>query len=241
MIILESKLRVLGIGAHPDDLEISCGGTLAKYSELGHEVVMGVACSGDKGHFQIPPKKLAEIRLEESKKSGGHIDAPVYNLGFNDGEIIAEDLGARNKFIDLIRKANPDVIITHYPNDYHADHVAVSRLVVDASFMVSVPHIKTNYKAIDKVPQIYYMDNYAGVNFSPQEYVDISDVFAIKEKMLAEHKSQLQWLKEHDDLDVLDFISTCARFRGFQCGTRYAEGFIRYISSLRITPERLLP
>lgn len=235
------KLVVLGVGAHPDDLEMACGGTLAKYVQLGHRVIMGVVCAGDKGHFTIPPQELAQIRLQESQRAGAHLNAPVYNLGFKDGEIVADDLAARWKVTDLIRRANPDVIITHHPSDYHADHVAVSQLVVDASFMASVPHIKTEFPAIVKVPQIYFMDNYAGVNFSPQEYVDITDTFAIKEKMLAEHQSQIKWLKEHDNLDVLEFIRICGRFRGFQCGTLYAEGFIRYIGSLRITPERLLP
>lgn len=236
-----NKLTVLGVGAHPDDLEMSCGGTLAKYKELGHEVVMGVACTGDKGHFEIPPEELAKIRIEESERAGAHIGAPVYNLGYLDGEILAEDLSARWKMVDLIRKANPDVIITHHPDDYHADHLAVSKLVIDASFMVSVPHIKTKYPAIDKVPQIYFMDNYAGVNFSPQEYVDISDTFEYKKKMLAEHQSQIKWLKEHDGMDIMEFIEVCGRFRGFQCGATYAEGFIRYITSLRVTPQRLLP
>lgn len=121
--------------------------------------------------------------------------------------------------MDLIRRANPDVIITHHLHDYHADHVAVSRLVVDASFMVSVPHIRTDFPAMDKVPQVYYMDNYAGVNFAPAEYVDISGTFALKERMLAEHQSQITWLKDHDNLDILEFIKICGRFRGFQCGT----------------------
>lgn len=63
----ERKLVVLGIGAHPDDLEIACGGTLAKFSQLGHQVVMGVVCEGDKGHRIIPPQELANIRSEESR------------------------------------------------------------------------------------------------------------------------------------------------------------------------------
>lgn len=235
------KLTVLGIGAHPDDLEIACGGTLAKFHQLGHQIVMGIACQGDKGHRYIAPEELARIRYEESKKSSTLINAPVYNLGFKDGEIVAEDLASRWKMVDLIRRASPDLIITHHPEDYHADHVAVSKLVVDASFMVSVPHIKTEFPTIDKVPQIYYMDNYAGVNFTPIEYVDISDTFAIKEKMLSAHQSQINWLKDHDNMEILEFIKICGRFRGFQCGTTYAEGFIRYISSLRVTPERLLP
>ncbi|KUO51620.1 MAG: hypothetical protein APF76_13315 [Desulfitibacter sp. BRH_c19] len=234
------RLTVLGIGAHPDDLEISCAGTLARYHHLGHEVVMGVACEGDKGHRHIAPDELGKIRIEESKKAARHLNSPVYNMGFKDGEI-EENLASRWRMVDLIRRANPDLIITHHPADYHADHVAVSKLAVDASFMVSVPHIITEYPAIDKVPQIYFMDNYAGVNFAPTEYVDVTETFFLKEKMLAEHVSQIDWLRDHDNMDIMEFIKICGRFRGFQCGTEYAEGFIRYISSLRVTPERLLP
>ncbi|MDW7675219.1 MAG: PIG-L family deacetylase [Bacillota bacterium] len=235
------KLRILGFGAHPDDLEISCGGTLAKYQQLGHQVIMGVACVGDKGHREIPPEELAKIRIEESNRAGAYLNAPVYNLGFKDGEILEQDLATRWKVVDLIRRADPDVIITHHPADYHADHVAVSRLAVDASFMVSVPHIRTEFPAIHKVPQIYFMDNYAGVNFTPSEYVDVTKTFSLKEQMLGEHLSQINWLKDHDNMDIMEFIRICGRFRGFQCGVGYAEGFVRYISSLRVTPERLLP
>ena len=85
------------------------------------------------------------------------------------------------------------------------------------------------------------MDTLAGMGFLPGEYVDISATFKQKLAMLKLHQSQLQWLKEHDDTDILEFVETTARFRGLQCGVRYAEGFRQYEAWGRKVPMRLLP
>ena len=81
----------------------------------------------------------------------------------------------------------------------------------------------------------------AGIGFEPREYVDISDVFELKRTMLSQHESQVSWMKEHDGLDIMDFMETMGRFRGIQCGVRYAEAFSRCQAWLRNPPRRLLP
>lgn len=233
-------MRVLAMSAHPDDVEINCAGTLAKYAKQGHEVFIVHACTGDKGHFVIPPEEMGKIRVNESQKSGAIIGAKVFSLGYGDAEIEynQQTLGV---FVDKIRDINPDVIITHTPEDYHLDHVTVSRLVTDASFLVSVPFVRPSSKATKKVPQLYYMEPYTGISFVPQDFVDITETLEDKLSMMSCHISQLKWLSEHDDMDILDFIKTSAKYRGFQCGVQYAEGFIRYTTALRAVPGRFLP
>jgi LmbE family N-acetylglucosaminyl deacetylase len=161
-------------------------------------------------------------------------------VGLPDCEIF-NDRPTLELFIDMIRAARPDVIITHSPTDYMPDHFVVSQLVYDASFHASLPNWKTSRPPHDKVPPIYYMDNVAGVAFSPTEYVDISDFVETKKAMMECHASQVVWLKEHDNLDILDFIATCAKYRGLQCGVPYAEAFTLCNRWPRLRTERLLP
>ncbi|HHW09020.1 MAG TPA: PIG-L family deacetylase [Firmicutes bacterium] len=236
-------MRVLAVGAHPDDLEILCAGTLARYRRDGHQIIMAHACNGNCGHFIIPPDELAAIRAKEAEAAAALLDAEVLTLeGVGDGELVADDPAQRRAMVELIRRARPDVIITHTPDDYMPDHVATSQLVFFASFFASTPNYKTGTAPHhEAVPPIFYMDTLAGANFLPEEYVDITDTLEIKLKMLECHQSQLVWLREHDGIDMKEFVEVTARFRGLQCGVRYAEGFRRLRTWPRATTARLLP
>ncbi len=233
-------MRVLAVGAHPDDLEIACAGTLAKYVEDNHKVTMAYVTNGEMGHFQIPPRELARIREEEARKAAEVIGAEFIWLGLPD-EFIFHDLVTRMKIIDVVREAKPDLIITHSPNDYHPDHVEVSNIIFAASFLSSIPHIETKHGFHEKVPPISYMDTLAGVGFQPEEYVDITGTIDRKLEALAQHESQVKWLREHDRIDILDFVKTVAKFRGIQAGVPYAEGFVGFKGWPRLKTERLLP
>ncbi len=231
---------VLALAAHPDDVEMTCSGTLSKCKKRGDDVYIVHACVGDKGGYSTSPEKLKALREQESEASGRIIDAQVIHLGFSDAELEYSPSNL-DIFIKVIRKVNPDMIITHVPDDYHIDHKAVSHLVIDASFLVTVPLVCPDVKAMSKVPQIYFMEPYTGFPFSPQEFVDITEELEDKIAMMDCHQSQVSWLKEHDQLDIQDYIITSAKYRGFQCGSKYAEAFIRYQAALRNIPARLLP
>lgn len=237
-------MRVLAVGAHPDDIEILCAGTLARFIQRGDHVSIAHLCNGDCGHYELPAETIKAIRKEESKKAAAVLGAeliPFDDVG--DGDLIADDLNLRQKVVSLIKKAQPDLIITHSPNDYMADHVAVSRLVFDASFMATLPNWQegSTDEVLKKVPPIYYMDTLAGVGFQPEEYVDITDTFEVKKAMLECHQSQLTWLDEHDDVDIVEVMTVHSRFRGIQCGVKYAEAFRPLRVWTRQRPQRLLP
>lgn len=233
-------MKVLAVGAHPDDLEILCAGTLARFVRGGHEVVMAHASVGDKGHAGIAHQEVGRIRMAEARAAASVIGAASETLSFRDGEIAVSDENMR-LVTDLIRKVEPDLIITHHPDDYHGDHNAVTRLVVDASFLATLPYYITSLPAHPKACPIYYMDNLAGVGFEPSEYVDISDTIELKKAAMQEHQSQLTWLRDHHSSDVLELIDTVGAFRGLQCGVPYAEGFQPLRAWGRLTTERLLP
>lgn len=233
-------MRVLAVGAHPDDLEILCAGTLAKYRARGDAVVMCHVANGDKGHFMIPPDELTKIRRQEARDAAGVIGAEAREGGFLDMEIHDSD-ASRLRLIEIVRAAHPDVIITHHPDDYHTDHKAVSALMLEASFSATVPHLRTATVFLPKLPVVYFMDTLAGIHFQPTEYVDITPFFEQKKEMLSKHESQLVWLKDHDNYDALDALETMAKFRGYQCGVKYAEGFMRYQVWGRNRPGYFLP
>jgi LmbE family N-acetylglucosaminyl deacetylase len=91
------------------------------------------------------------------------------------------------------------------------------------------------------VTPVYFMDTIAGLGFVPTEYVDVTDVIEVKAEMLAAHATQLVWLRDHDGVDIVEEMMTAARYRGQQCGVRYAEGFTQCLTWLRGATRRLLP
>ena len=233
-------MRVLAVGAHPDDLEILCAGTLARFVREGHSVVMAHACRGDKGHGQIAYAALSGIRDREAQEAAAVVGADPLALAFLDCELYADNVSVR-PFVDLIRRTRPDLIITHHPDDYHSDHRAVSRLVVDASFSAGLAYYVTDLPAVEVTPSIYFMDTLAGIDFAPQEYVDITGTIDVKLAAMRSHESQVAWLREHHATDIEDFIRTVAHFRGLQCGVQYAEGFQRLRAWGRLGTSRELP
>jgi LmbE family N-acetylglucosaminyl deacetylase len=234
-------MNVLIISAHPDDIEINCAGTAAKLIKRGDTVTLCNLCSGSLGHTVIEPAELEKIRLKESEKAAKIIGAKRLPAISPDLKLYHQDAQARDKAVDIIRKVKPDFIITHHPDDYMPDHIAVSKLVFDASFCASLPHYKTEIDAVVPICPIYYMDNLGGFNFEPAEYVDISDEIETKLKMLSCHQSQLVWMREHDNIDFAEMVKTFSRMRGLQAGAAYAEGFIQMRGWGRMTTRRLLP
>lgn len=233
-------MRILAVGAHPDDVEIHCMGTLARYIKEGHHVTIAHVCTGDKGHTTIPSPQLAEIRRQEARQAAARIGADSLCVGYPDGELFFDDTSVR-RITDLIRRVKPDLIITHPPADYHIDHIATHKLVVDASFLATVPLYPTGEAALEQMPSVYFMSAAGGINFLPEQYVDITDTYAVKLEALSQHTSQIDWLKERYGTELLETMQVQARFYGMQCGVQYAEGFQQLRTSGRIYPRRELP
>ena len=232
-------MNVLAIGCHPDDIEISCSGTLAKCVKRGDKVTVCHVANGNMGHEIISPEELRQIRANEAKRAGALAGIDVVTLDIGDLLPNGCSTEQRDMVVELIKKVQPDFIITHSPTDYMPDHREVSKLVFDASFAASVPHYGASGKAA--VVPIYYMDNLAGMTFNPTEYVDISDEIDLKISMLECHESQLKWMRDHDKIDFAEFVRTCSRFRGIQCGVQYAEAFCQELVWPKVLTKRLLP
>ena len=234
-------MNILAVGCHPDDLEIACFGTLARYVRRGDQVTICHVANGCRGHVVIPPDKLRLIRLEEARQAGAMIGAEVVTLDVPDLEVDSCDPEQTRAMIQVVRAAQPDLIITHSPQDYMKDHQEVQKLVFDASFSASIPSLYPSEHGIAAITPLAYMDTLAGVNFLPTDYVNISEVIEEKLAALDTHHSQTDWMREHDHIDFLEFVRTCSRFRGLQCGVQYAEGYQMCQTWPRIPAKRLLP
>jgi LmbE family N-acetylglucosaminyl deacetylase len=218
-------MKVLAVGAHPDDLEYLCAGTLAKYKRLGHEVAMAVATNGEVGSSTLSKAEIAAVRRKEAEASAAVIGAEFYWLGYPD-EFLFNNAPTRLRFIDLVRQSRPDLIICHDPqNDYHPDHTTSGQIIWDIHVMGTVPNIVTDHPPCAKLPEIIYMDTIGGVNFIPNRYVNISDDIESKRKMLDCHKSQDRWMTEMYGMPPISMMECFSRMRGFQCGRSFAEGF----------------
>ena len=238
---MEKKFSVLAIGAHPDDLELLCGGTLAKFSKNGHKVFMYHACTGDKGDLHKTSEEIKKIRAKEAVNAARIIGAESFGGDFDDFDI-AVNLENRLFIVDVIRKCSPDLIFTHHPNDYLTDHINLSRLVMEACNIVASPKLITNYEASKSgIPRLFYIDTFSGIGFNPIEYVDISNYINLKISAMKEHASQLIFVKEATNEDLLEMINISGRYRGFQCGVDYAEGFIESLAWPRKSVTRILP
>ena len=235
-------MRVLAVGCHPDDLEIACSGTLRKYVEQGAEVYMCHVANGDQGHVIIEPEPLAAIRAEEAERAGKFIGAKeVFNLNISDMQINRHDQAAMDAMADVVRICKPDVMITHNDADYMQDHVETSHLATNGAFMSGLPHRSVNHPFFQSFIPTFFMDTLAGVDFNPTHSVDITGQIEMKLQALAMHESQIKWMLEHDDIDFVDMVRTCSKYRGYQCGVAYAEAFRPYNVYPRHSTKQLLP
>jgi N-acetylglucosamine malate deacetylase 1 len=190
------KLSVLFIGAHPDDADIQFGGTAIKYIQAGHTVSYLTCTNGDAGHHEMGGGELAQRRYKETQAVARFLGLNYLVLDNHDAELQAS-VENRKKVIRVIREVKPNLIITHRPNDYHADHRSTSLLVQDAAYLVCVPNVLPLTPRLEFNPVIvYHQDHFTKPTpFTPEIVVDITDVIDRKMEALALHESQIfEWI-----------------------------------------------
>src|SRR5687767_10471804 len=160
-------MNILGIGAHPDDLDIGCGGTLTKFRQAGHNVTMCVVTDG-RAHPVGDPAQVSARRRAEAQASADLIGAELRWLGIPDGTLL-DDIPTRHKFIQLMLDVSPDLIITHPLEDYHSDHNYTSRLVTATIQMAWAPPPTLKGEPVRKRVPVAFMTTANGINFIPDE------------------------------------------------------------------------
>lgn len=222
-------MRVLFIGAHPDDFEYYCAGTFARYAKQGHELFVAIATNGNIGsHVHETKEEIAAIRYEESKKALGMIGAKLIWMGFDD-EYLLDSRETRDAFIDVVRQARPDVMFTTRKlQDYNPDHDITGYLAFIARINATIPLIKTDHPPTQKIPPMFYCPPSGHMDFQPEYYVDITDTFETKLAMWKCHASQqAEWCDTTFSCDVTAGLTRTVEHFAYQTGSGipYAEGF----------------
>ena len=153
-----NPVRLLILGAHPDDAEFHAGGLIGHYRGLGHVVKIVSVTNGAAGHHRRPPEELTRMRRAEGAEVARRFGVEYEVWDFPDGEL-QPTLEVRRRVIQEIRQFRPDLVLTHRTCDYHPDHRAVGLAVQDASYMVTVPHIVPDVPALRADPIVAYMND----------------------------------------------------------------------------------
>ncbi|MDM8535886.1 PIG-L family deacetylase [Desulfobacterales bacterium HSG17] len=196
------KTNILAIGAHPDDIEFGCGGTLIKFAEKGHRLFMLVMTYGGSGG-------QAEIRTKEQKDAQAIMC--VENIFWGEYEDTKLEINKDTIMTieNTIQQVKPSFIFCSYPEDTHQDHRHLAQATISA----------TRY-----VRNVLFYEGPTTQNFTPQVYVDISAVLEKKMDALKAHRSQV--MKTNiEDLSILELARSTANFRGIQGRVKYAEAF----------------
>jgi N-acetylglucosamine malate deacetylase 1 len=208
------KLKVVVTGGHPGDPEYGCGGTIARYTDLGHDVVLLYLNRGEKGCPEENPNAGSAVRVAEARKACEILKARAAFAGQCDAHAIVD--GDRyEEFRILLAAEKPDVLFTHWPIDGHRDHRAISMLAYDA------------WRKLGRKFGFYYYEVSNGEDtlmFTPTDYVDITRTEERKRAACYAHASQTP-----DRFYSLQ--SQVTKFRGIEAGYGQAEGFIRHVQS----------
>ena len=189
-------LRIIMIGAHPDDCDQDGGGTAILFARMGYAVKFVSVTNGDAGHQEMGGGILANRRLAEAKEAGKRFGVEYDVLSNHDGELVPS-LDVRLQVIRKIREWDADIVFAPRPNDYHPDHRYTGILVQDAAYMVGVPNVASDTPPLKKNPVfVYFQDNFQRPNpFRPDIAIDITSVFDQKIHAMDAHESQFyEWL-----------------------------------------------
>lgn len=196
-------MRILAIGAHPDDIEVGCAGTLMKYSDRGHDVFMLIMTAGEMGGD-------LEVRREEQARAAGILKAKDLIWGNYRDTQLSPNMNQIVYDIEvLIKKIKPDFTLVHFEDDTHQDHRALQKATVSA----------TRY-----IKNVLFYEGPTSQNFSPTVFVDIKETLDLKIASLMAHQSQV--MKTNiEGLSIKDAVHASAVFRGIQGRVQFAEAF----------------
>ncbi len=224
--------------AHPDDIEFLCAGALARLSKLGYRIHMANVAAGDCGTVEYGSDDISRLRFVEARRAAAVIGATHYCVGARDALIMYDEPTLRAT-VELVRRVNPFLVITHSPECYMIDHETSAKLAQTATFIAGAPNFQTLLtppaKPMKEVPYLYYADAVEGKDRFGKPvladfYIDVSAQMKTKERMLKCHASQRNWLIAHHGMD--EYTATMTRWNaanGARCGVKYAEGFRQHL------------
>ncbi|MEE9121189.1 MAG: PIG-L deacetylase family protein [Syntrophobacteria bacterium] len=195
-------MNILAIGAHPDDIEYGCAGTMIKYAERGHHIFLMVLTSGQEGGS-------TEIRQQEQEAAAEIMKVQKVFWGDYHDTQLPLNKELIEKIEEVLGEVEPDLILVNYGDDTHQDHRILTQATMSA----------TRY-----VRNVLFFEVPTTQNFNPQVFVDISDTLERKFKVLEAHASQV--MKTNiEDMYIIELARANATFRGIQGRVKFAEAF----------------
>ncbi len=194
--------RVLALGAHPDDIEIGCSGTLLKLAQNGAEIFLYTATKGQMGG-------QSEVRVNEGERAADKMGAKKLFWGeFQDCEV-PDGVSLISSIEAAVKEADPELIFAHFPDDTHQDHRAVAVAAQSAA---------------RRVPNFLFYESPTTQHFLPSIYCDISGTITEKIELLETHFSQVA-RTNIEGLPITEIARAAATRRGIEVYCRYAEAF----------------
>jgi N-acetylglucosamine malate deacetylase 1 len=227
------QIDVLAIGAHPDDIELSCGGTIAKLVKQGYGVALADVTQGELG-----TRGTKEIRAKEAQEAARLLGVKTRrNLQIPDGNV---EVNKKNieKLVVLIRELKPTILIVPHSVERHPDHVHTHHLCKEAWYYSGLQKLKTSFHGTKQAPHRphHYFEFMQWHEFESSFIVDISDSYDVKMKAVRAHVSQFFNPLSKDpetklsSPEFLDSIETRAKYYGQRIGVRYGEPFLTQYS-----------
>jgi bacillithiol biosynthesis deacetylase BshB1 len=223
----QPRPKIMAIGAHPDDIEFSMGGTIAKFRKLGSEVLILDITDGEP-----TPHGSKEIRSKESKKAAGILDVQRITLDFPN-RFLFDNVEVRKAIAGEIRKFRPDILFAHYPMDAHPDHISASNTSMAARFYGKLSYIDLPGERFFTPRIFYFFAVHLRISPQPDFCIDITDSFEQKLSALLSYESQFHTLNNKlthrenlsKESKVTEFIKTLNGYWGQRIGTSFAEPF----------------
>ena len=206
------KLRIVCLGGHPGDPEFGCGGTMAKYSDAGHQVTFLYLTRGEASDPKKTYTEMAELRTKEAETACKILKATPKFAGQVDGNTVLDKV-QNEKVAKLIMAEKPDILFTQWPVDGHPDHQVTGLLALTA------------WVRSGRAFHLYFYEVNTGVEtmgFTPTDYVDITALRDRKKEAMFAHKTQ-------DPVNTYnDYFKPLEEFRGLEAGVKAAEAFIHF-------------
>ena len=221
---MNESVDIIFFGAHPDDVELCCGGTVAKCVKDGLRVALVDLTRGEMG-----TRGTAQTRKRESTNAAKVLGATFrQQLDFGDGNL---QTGREQELqiIEILRRARPQLVVAPYPDDRHPDHTRTGRIVTEASFYAGLRALETGLRAHRPQTVLYYLQNYM---FTPSFVVDVTKHWKTKMRSVAAYKSQFHDPKSKEpqtfisDPKFLEMIDARGKHFGALIGAAYGEAFV---------------
>lgn len=233
----DKALDLLAIGAHPDDVDISCGGTIALAAAQGYSVGMLDLTRGEMGTNGTP-----EMRALEAAEAARVLGASGrWNVGLPDGGIRSGDPDQERRVVEWLRKLRPAILLTHFPKDRHPDHVQASLIAERAWYFAGLARYKAEGEPFRPSARFHFASR---VGFHPTLVVDVTEMWETKRRAMLAHKSQVTQEvpgaspTQLNQPDFLERVDARMRHYGGMIGVRYGEP---YFSDAPMGAQSLAP